>query len=105
MQESLGSRDFAAHLHTTFKIETPLELELEMAEVVDRSNQQVEQFSVIFSGPVSPWLQQGTYSLQHTKMGEVSLFLVPLGPRDGRMLYEAVFSRLVATPASTPGVG
>lgn len=101
MPELLGSKDFAAHLHTTFKVETPLALELEMAEVTDRSNAQIEQFSVIFNGPATPWLQQGTYSLLHAGMGEVNLFLVPLGPRDGQMFYEAVFSRLLAATKAT----
>lgn len=96
MSELLGSKDFATHLHTIFKVETPAALELEMAEVTDRSNAQIEQFSVVFTGPASPWLQQGTYSLLHGEMGELGLFLVPLGPRDERMFYEAVFSRLIA---------
>ena len=38
MSELLGSKDFATHLHTIFKVETPAALELEMAEVTDRSN-------------------------------------------------------------------
>jgi hypothetical protein len=104
MAELLGSKDFAAHLHQVFRIETPAILELEMAEVTDRSNAQVEQFSVLFTGPLSPWLQQGTYTLLHPGMGEVTLFLVPLGPKDGRMVYEAVFSRLITASAPTQGV-
>jgi hypothetical protein len=102
MPELLGSKDFAAHLHTRFKVETPLALELELAEVTDRSNAQIEQFSVVFTGTGSSRLQQGTYSLLHAEMGEVSLFLVPLGPRDGRMVYEAVFSRLIAAAKPAP---
>jgi hypothetical protein len=59
MAELLASKDFAAHLHTVFKVETPVTLELTLAEVTDRSNAQIEQFSVLFTGPESPWLQQG----------------------------------------------
>jgi hypothetical protein len=71
-------------------------------EVNDGSNAAVEQFSVLFKGPVSPSLQQGTYTLLQAEMEQVTLFLVPLGPRDGRMVYEAVFARLITTarPAS-----
>ncbi len=104
MAALLTSKDFAAHLHTAFRIETPLAIELEMAEVTDRSNAQVEQFSVLFTGPVSPWLPQGIYMLLHLEMQEVSLFLVPLGPQDGKMIYEAVFASLIETPAPVPGV-
>lgn len=100
MQELPASKDFAAHLHTAFKIETPVALELELSAVHDRSNAQLEQFSVIFTGPASPWLRQGTYTLLHPKMRELALFLVPLGPRDGCMVYEAVFARLISKDLS-----
>jgi hypothetical protein len=103
MAEFPASKDFVAHLHTAFKIETPAALELELTEVHDRSNAQLEQFSVIFTGPASPWLQQGTYTLLHPQMQGLTLFLVPLGPRDGRMVYEAVFARLI--PPSTQALG
>jgi hypothetical protein len=95
MPELLASKDFAAHLHTGFKVETPVALELTLAEVTDRSNAQIEQFSVLFTGPASPWLPQGMYTLLHPETRALDLFLVPLGPRDGRMVYEAVFARLI----------
>jgi hypothetical protein len=95
MPDLPGSKDFAAHLHTVFRVETPIALELQMVEVRDSSNAQVEQFSVLFTGPVSPWLAQGTYTLLHAEMGGLTLFMGPKGPRDGSMLYEAVFSRLI----------
>jgi hypothetical protein len=98
MPERWTGQDFIPHLHTIFKIETPLALELELKEVSDRSNARIEQFSLLFAGPPSPLLPQGTYALQHARMGEVSLFLVPLGPRNGRMIYQAVFTRLIPEP-------
>ena len=97
MAELLRSRDFAAHLHTVFRVETPVALELELTEVNERSNDKVEQFSVFFQGPASPWLRQGMHMLQHAQMQRVDLFLVPLGPREGRMVYEAVFARLLTS--------
>jgi len=93
MSELLTSEDFAAHLHTIFTVEAPADLELKLEEIQDRSNAQLEQFSVIFTGPVSPWLPQGTHTLLHPAMQQVALFLVPLGPRAERMVYEAVFTR------------
>lgn len=105
MPEFPASKDFVAHLHTAFKVETPVALELELSEVHDRSNAQLEQFSLIFTGPASPWLQQGTYTLLHPKMEELDLFLVPLGPREGRMVYEAVFARIIPPSTQTLGAG
>jgi hypothetical protein len=50
------------------------------------------QFSLIFTGPASPFLPQGTYELHHAELGELSLFLVPLGPQVDAMRYEAAFA-------------
>jgi hypothetical protein len=97
MAELLTSKDFAPWLRTTFRVEHPAAIDLELTEVRDQSNAQLEQFSLTFAGALSPWLPQGTYALQHPQREEeLWLFLVPLGPRDERMIYEAVFTRLVA---------
>ena len=102
MPEQLSSADFQPHLHTIFQIELPKALEVELAAVTDSSNPQVEQFSLLFLGPMSSPLRQGTYAFLHPKMGRQELFLVPLGPRDGRMAYEAVFARLIGKLARPP---
>ena len=51
-----------------------------------------QQFSLFFSGPGERVLAQGTYTLRHADLGDLDLFLVPLGPRDGAMRYEAAFA-------------
>ena len=54
--------------------------------------QQRRQFSLVFRGPVAPMLPQGTYRIDHTELGELELFLVPVGARDDGVLYEAAFA-------------
>ena len=50
------------------------------------------QFSLVFRGPVEPVLPQATYRLGHTELGELELFLVPIG-RDAQWTrYEAAFA-------------
>lgn len=49
-------------------------------------------FSLLFHGPVENYLRQGTYLIRHDAIGEFPLFLVPLGPEQGRMRYEAIFT-------------
>jgi hypothetical protein len=49
-------------------------------------------FSLLFRGPGPGHVPQGTYRLQNDAMGTLDLFLVPIGPRDGAMGYEAVFN-------------
>ena len=93
MNATPHAKDFEPHLSTPFGVEQPLNLELLLAGVEDRSNTGVEQFSLYFTGPESPWLPQGTYTLRHAVLGENEIFLVPLGPHDGLMQYQSAFSR------------
>jgi hypothetical protein len=44
------------------------------------------------SGPVDRHWPQGTYTLIHPRHGEMSLFLVPIGPDSEGMCYEVNFA-------------
>lgn len=50
------------------------------------------QFSLVFVGPADTVLPQSTYVLSHPRFGDIELFLVPLGPDQERMRYEAAFA-------------
>ena len=75
-------------------------LELELAEAVESAEpggpgpdgQDRRQFSLVFRGPARSAFPQGTYRLGHTDLGELDLFLVPLGPDGDLMQYEAAFA-------------
>lgn len=54
--------------------------------------QERAQFSLLFHGPADGALAQGTYRLTHEELGELDLFLVPLGPDGAGMRYEAAFA-------------
>ena len=50
-------------------------------------------FSLVFGGPRQPFLEQRTYRLSHADLGELDIFLVPIGySAQGGFLYEAVFN-------------
>ena len=51
-----------------------------------------EQFSVIFRGGQGDHLPQRIYPMEHEGLGRMDLFLVPIGPDDEGMLYQAVFA-------------
>lgn len=51
-----------------------------------------KQFSLVFSGSPDRLLPQGTYRLNHPRLGQIDLFLVPLGPDTEGMQYEAAFA-------------
>ena len=50
------------------------------------------QFSLVFRAPVTRVWPQGTYPLAHEELGELELFLVPLGADADGVRYEAVFA-------------
>jgi hypothetical protein len=47
-------------------------------------------FSLLFHGPAEPWWPQGIFRVEHADLGTEDVFLVPLGPDDRGMRYEAV---------------
>lgn len=96
MPEFFTKESFAEHLNTKFHI--PLQpsgaVELELTEVVSTlSTPRQEQFSIIFLGPANIYLPQSTYSMRHDAMGELDLFIVPVGRDSKGFRYEAVFNR------------
>jgi hypothetical protein len=94
--KTFGLHDFAPYRNTIFGVTEAPGYAFELAEITDQSNKRLEQFSLIFTCPVLPWLPQGTYTLTHPDLNDVSLFLVPLGPDGNTMRYESAFSRLMA---------
>lgn len=59
----------------------------------DRSySKREEPFAVEFRGPSEPVLPQGIQKLAHERLGAMELFLVPVGPDDEGIRYEAVFN-------------
>ena len=58
----------------------------------ERRDDRRTPFSIVFRGPPEPVLPQRTYRLKHTYLGNFELFIVPIGPDDVGMRYEAVFS-------------
>jgi hypothetical protein len=93
--KTLSFQDFAPYRNATFQVAEAAGYELELADIADHSNAQLEQFSLVFTCSTSPWLPQGTYTLVHTDLAELVLFMVPIDPIDNTMRYESVFSRFV----------
>jgi len=49
-------------------------------------------FSLLFRGSSTESPIQRVYQLEHSKLGQLELFLVPVGPDQTGVLYEAVFT-------------
>ena len=94
--------DFAGRLGDTFDLTADggAGLPVELAEATESTEpggegpdgQTRNQFSLVFRGPASPHLPQGTYLLTHAELGELALFLVPVGAESDGVDYEAAFA-------------
>ena len=73
-----------------------LNLELDSVKAnPNLNNEKQECFSAYFSGPAEKGLIQGSYVMDHEKMGRLHIFLVPVAKDEKGFQYEAVFNRLI----------
>ncbi len=96
MNEQLTLAAFQENLGTEFRVLRPeaKPVTLELIDVrVGQCTPNQEQFSVSFAGPADSGLGQGSFRLEHERMGVIDLFLVPFGMDRNQIQYEAVFNR------------
>ena len=97
MGASLQHEEFAAQLNKKFRVQVDETnaADLVLAEVSElKLLPGVEQFSIVFRGPLETFLGQGMREFEHDEMGRFQLFLVPINKHDDGFSYEAVFNRL-----------
>jgi hypothetical protein len=110
MLDKLTSADFAPHLHESFYLSPgpwgePHDpaaqgevLAIELIEVTDLTAEMPAnasrrgQFSLIFRAVGGAYMAQRIYSIKHAALGQLDLFLVPIGPDQIGMRYQAVFA-------------
>lgn len=72
---------------------SPVEVELIAAQPYDDMHPgRRAPFSIVFRGPSQQVLVQRTYRVEHAQLGTFDLFIVPIGPDETGMRYEAVFA-------------
>ena len=95
MLEDFTLATFADRLGDTFRVgEGAGVLDLELVEVsagVAREGAARVPFAIAFRGPPEPVLPQQIYRFEHDELGAFDLFIVPIGPGEAGMQYEAVF--------------
>jgi hypothetical protein len=98
--EELKEEVFAQHLNTKFYVRLEdRKVELELIKVVgDKSSMDklegVERFAAYFVGPSDFFLPQRIYHIEHEALGEMLIFIVPVGAQSGLYQYEAIFSHM-----------
>ncbi len=99
MTEEISKAQFAEQLHSVFQAQVgeglpPYDLEL-MAVQDYPPTPGIEQFSLFFQGSAALCLPQRIYALAHPVLGDLEIFLVPVGisPDRAYYQYEAAFNR------------
>jgi len=99
--EKLTFEDFAAHLHEPFHVyyteseylEMMLKQVSHLGDEPAADEDRTQAFSIIFQCPEKDkYLIQAIYKIKHEKMGDLDIFLVPLGPNKEGTQYEAIFN-------------
>jgi pimeloyl-ACP methyl ester carboxylesterase len=99
--ETLTVETFSGHLGSTFRIHLDdlpqMDVELISATKLGRSTGEEppdlrQPFSLVFRGPGDALLPQRIYAMEHDRIGSFDLFLVPIGPDEKGLRYEAIFT-------------
>jgi hypothetical protein len=95
---TLPARDeFASCLGSGFRVVDPSldPFDLELVQVSDlKTTPEQQNFSILFLGPAEHFMPQSIHRLAHDRLGELDLFLVPIGQQGETILYQAVFNHL-----------
>lgn len=91
--------EFASVVNSSFRAvhsggSTTELLLLKFEDVVANSVQ--ETYTLLFRGPDDATPSQGTYRLEHEKLGSMDIFLVPIKKDAEGLYYEAVFNHFLA---------
>ncbi len=102
MLDKLRSQDFARYLNDTFSIQAEsvgaiaAELigvdELGARAVSEEDTGRRRPFAIVFRTAEEVLLPQRIYTIEHSEMGALNIFITPIGPDDKGMRYEAVFT-------------
>ena len=95
--EQLQAQDFIPHVGSRFRVslaEGALEFELREAKTVGtpRPGAVRSPYSLTFYAPGPRVLPQAIYGLEHSALGALEIFLVPIGREGTGFLYEANFN-------------
>lgn len=90
----LDDKDFRIHPESGEALEVKLVRVDDLSRGDESASGRRKPFSLVFSGPKDRELAQGTFNMEHGKLGSFELFLVPVVQPQGsdERWYEAVFN-------------
>lgn len=97
MFDQLNYEDFSGIVDSDFRVaDAEKDIKLRLFEISEKKETpQMLSFSLLFKGPGNILLEQGYYKFEHEKLGEGSLFVVPVQQDTDGLIYEAAFNRYI----------
>ena len=97
MFDRLNYEEFCEILDTDFRLaDVEDDIKLKFFEISKKKETpQTVYFALYLKSPNDVFLQQKIYNLRHEKLGEGSLFIVPVRQDADGFVYESVFNRCV----------
>jgi hypothetical protein len=99
MLENFTIETFSEHLGGTFRInpDDTEKVDVELISATELGGSAGEEtprrpFSIVFRGPGDVLLPQRIYRMEHEEIGVFELFIVPIGPDEKGLRYEAIFT-------------
>ena len=96
MLDELRREDFEPYIGQRMDVrvgEEIIALEVgSVAPIANPSPRKHPPFALILLARERYMPNQGVFHLAHPKLGEIELFMVPIGPKDGAMRYEVIFN-------------
>ena len=97
VHDKFDRNTFAESIGSAFRLSAPSgqTVDLVLKEVSDlKESSGYCSFSIIFNLPEPYMIEQGLYDLAHERLGNIQLFLVPVGKVPDGTQVEAVFTYL-----------
>lgn len=91
----MTANDFDGLEEKTFEvISTDPRIRLELVEVkkLGQGERDGGSFSLLWQGPADPFLEQATYRVSQSGIGDHDIFLVPVAENSSGYQYEAIFT-------------
>ncbi len=94
MLETFTVGRFSEHLGSSFRLypDDSNALGLDLVSATGLGESTGRPFSIVFRGPRDAPLPQRIYRMEHEEIGAFDLFLVPIGPDEKGLRYEAIFT-------------
>jgi hypothetical protein len=96
MIETFTAESMSSYVGDVFRVVVDEDLAFDTELIHVTPGQGVEggrvPFSLVFRGPADLVVPQRTYRMEHPGLGAFEIFIVPIGPDEDGMGYEAVFT-------------